>query len=176
MSGKERKALGRGFSALLKPIEEINAEAQAAGTAAPVKNSQEPNGSPIQVEIAKIRLNPKQPRLHFREGALEDLAQSIRIKEEFHNHLKNRIIAGNISTIRKILPLMNGNRITKVGKLGIIADPIFQTILRAREFSFTEPFAYFADGIAVLTSQMIFWGLLTYAYWRDTLPNWRSVS
>lgn len=34
----------------------------------------------------------------------------------------------------------------------------------------------FADGVAVLTSQTIFWGLLAYAYWRDTLPNWRGVS
>lgn len=29
-----------------------------------------------------------------------------------------------------------------------------------------------ADGVAVLTSQLIFWGLLLYAYGRDTLPNW----
>lgn len=34
----------------------------------------------------------------------------------------------------------------------------------------------FADGVAVLTSQTIFWGLLAYAYWRDTLPNWRGAS
>jgi hypothetical protein len=33
----------------------------------------------------------------------------------------------------------------------------------------------FADGVAVFTSQMIFWGLLLYAYWRDTLPNWRRA-
>lgn len=32
----------------------------------------------------------------------------------------------------------------------------------------------FADGVAVVTSQLIFWGLLLYAYWRDTLPNWRQ--
>lgn len=33
----------------------------------------------------------------------------------------------------------------------------------------------FADGVAVLTSQVIDLGLLVYAYWRDTLPNWRSA-
>lgn len=32
----------------------------------------------------------------------------------------------------------------------------------------------FADGLAVLTSQTIELGLLLYAYWRDTLPEWRS--
>ena len=38
----------------------------------------------------------------------------------------------------------------KRGEFDIIADPIFQTIPRAREFAFTEPYAYFADGIAVV--------------------------
>ena len=38
----------------------------------------------------------------------------------------------------------------KRGQFDIIADPIFQTIPRAREFSFSPPYAYFADGIAVV--------------------------
>jgi ABC-type amino acid transport substrate-binding protein len=38
----------------------------------------------------------------------------------------------------------------KRGEFDVIADPIFQTIPRAREFSFTEPYAYFSDGIAVV--------------------------
>lgn len=37
----------------------------------------------------------------------------------------------------------------KSGKFDIIADPIFQTVPRAREFAFSEPYAVFADGIAV---------------------------
>jgi len=36
------------------------------------------------------------------------------------------------------------------GEYDVIADPIFQTIPRAREFAFSEPYAYFADGIAVV--------------------------
>jgi hypothetical protein len=32
----------------------------------------------------------------------------------------------------------------------------------------------YADGVAVFVSQLIFWGLLLYAYWRDTIPNWRQ--
>lgn len=39
----------------------------------------------------------------------------------------------------------------KRGDYDVIADPIFQTIPRAREFSFTEPYAFFADGIAVVS-------------------------
>jgi ABC-type amino acid transport substrate-binding protein len=36
------------------------------------------------------------------------------------------------------------------GEYDVIADPIFQTIPRAREFAFSEPYANFADGIAVV--------------------------
>lgn len=36
------------------------------------------------------------------------------------------------------------------GEYDVIADAIFQTIPRAREFAFTEPYAYFGDGIAVV--------------------------
>jgi ABC-type amino acid transport substrate-binding protein len=38
----------------------------------------------------------------------------------------------------------------KRGEFDLIADPIFQTIPRAREFEFTEPYSVFADGIAVV--------------------------
>jgi len=38
----------------------------------------------------------------------------------------------------------------KRGQFDVIADPIFQTIPRAREFAFTAPYAYFGDGIAVV--------------------------
>jgi len=38
----------------------------------------------------------------------------------------------------------------KRGAYDVIADPIFATIQRAPEFSFSEPYAYFADGIVVV--------------------------
>lgn len=38
----------------------------------------------------------------------------------------------------------------KRAEYDVIADPIFETIPRAREFAFTAPYAYFADGIAVV--------------------------
>jgi len=61
----ERKALGRGFSALLQPAKDI-----APGEADLVK----------QLKIDQITLNPWQPRDHFDESRLAELAQSIRIK------------------------------------------------------------------------------------------------
>jgi hypothetical protein len=33
----------------------------------------------------------------------------------------------------------------------------------------------YADGVAVVASQLIFWGLLFYAYWRENVPTWRRA-
>lgn len=48
---------------------------------------------------------------------------------------------------------MNWNTMSadlKRGEFDVIADPIFQTIPRAREFGFSEPYAQFSDGIGVV--------------------------
>ena len=66
MTNKQRKALGRGFGALLKAVEENNSEDNSANIA--------------QLEIDKIGLNPKQPRQEMNTDRLEELAQSIRMK------------------------------------------------------------------------------------------------
>ncbi len=39
----------------------------------------------------------------------------------------------------------------------------------------TETPIDFADGVAVIASQAIDLSLLIYAYWRDTIPNWRRT-
>ncbi len=66
MTNKQRKALGRGFGALLKAVDD--------------KNTEENSASVAQLEIDKIGMNPKQPRQEIDLGRLEELAQSIRIK------------------------------------------------------------------------------------------------
>jgi ABC-type amino acid transport substrate-binding protein len=38
----------------------------------------------------------------------------------------------------------------KRGEFDVVADPIFQTIPRAPEFAFSDPYAYFPDGIGVV--------------------------
>jgi len=38
----------------------------------------------------------------------------------------------------------------KRGTYDVVADPIFQTVPRAPEFAFSDPYAYFADGIGVV--------------------------
>jgi len=66
MTNKQRKALGRGFGALLKAVDDKQ----------PVENST----NIAQLEIDKIGLNPVQPRLDIDGEKLEELAQSIRMK------------------------------------------------------------------------------------------------
>ncbi len=66
MSTKERKALGRGFGALLKAVDDVNVPDGSGGVA--------------QLDITDIGFNPKQPRASFDDSGLEDLAKSIRIK------------------------------------------------------------------------------------------------
>lgn len=66
MTNKQRKALGRGFGALLKAVDEKSSDADSTGIA--------------QLDIDKIGLNPRQPRQEIDSSRLEELAQSIRIK------------------------------------------------------------------------------------------------
>ena len=66
MTNKQRKALGRGFGALLKAVEDQNSDDNTADIA--------------QLEIDKIGVNPKQPRQDMDMDRLEELAQSIRMK------------------------------------------------------------------------------------------------
>jgi len=65
MSGeRQAKGLGMGLSALL---------GEAARPGSPAQQE----GGVREVEIARIRRNPNQPRMHFDEDAIDDLAKSI---------------------------------------------------------------------------------------------------
>ena len=59
----KRSALGRGLGALIEGSDML------AGAGAPVSN---------EISISEIEANPFQPRIHFDEEALTDLANSIR--------------------------------------------------------------------------------------------------
>ena len=61
------KGLGMGLSALL-------GDSQRSQGDAPADN----RGGVREIEIARIRPNPNQPRVHFREETIEELAESIR--------------------------------------------------------------------------------------------------
>jgi len=66
----KKQALGRGLSALLKDAEDINSAAD--------KNADKLVGNILEIELNKIEVNPFQPRTHFDEQALQELADSIR--------------------------------------------------------------------------------------------------
>lgn len=64
-----RNALGRGLNALIRPPE------PPAESASPIQTK---GTDPSEVDIQLIEPSPYQPRRQFREGALNELAQSIR--------------------------------------------------------------------------------------------------
>lgn len=72
MAKKSKKqALGRGLSALLDdPEREISSASDV--------NADQVVGNIIDLEIDKIEVNPYQPRTHFNEQAIEELAESIK--------------------------------------------------------------------------------------------------
>lgn len=72
MAKKNKKqALGRGLSALLDdPEREISSASDV--------NADQVVGNVIDLEIDKIEVNPYQPRTHFNEQAIEELAESIK--------------------------------------------------------------------------------------------------
>jgi ParB family transcriptional regulator, chromosome partitioning protein len=76
----QRNALGRGLSALIRepeaPPPPPQPEAAAAVAAAPATA---PTDGFLQADIDLIDPSPYQPRTHFREESLEELARSIRV-------------------------------------------------------------------------------------------------
>ncbi|MFZ2906476.1 MAG: ParB/RepB/Spo0J family partition protein [Cyclobacteriaceae bacterium] len=73
----KKKALGRGLNALLSDsnIEErleVDIPIPSGGTASP-------SGGTLEISIEHIEVNPFQPRSHFDQEALEELADSIKV-------------------------------------------------------------------------------------------------
>ena len=68
---KKKQALGRGLSALLDdPEREIRSASDV--------NADKVVGNIIELEVDKIEVNPYQPRTHFNEQAIGELAESIK--------------------------------------------------------------------------------------------------
>jgi len=68
---KKKQVLGRGLSALLDdPEREIRSASDV--------NADQVVGNIIELEVDKIEVNPNQPRTHFNEQAIEELAESIK--------------------------------------------------------------------------------------------------
>jgi len=70
MAKTQKQALGRGLSALLN---DSNNDISTASD----KNAEQIIGNIIEIEVNSIEVNPFQPRTHFNEEALSELAASI---------------------------------------------------------------------------------------------------
>jgi ParB family transcriptional regulator, chromosome partitioning protein len=81
----KKKALGRGLSALLKDNEtdeklEVDIPVSSAALATPSTSAAAPStGSINEIPIEQIEVNPFQPRTHFDQDALLELAESIKV-------------------------------------------------------------------------------------------------
>ncbi|WP_412058794.1 ParB/RepB/Spo0J family partition protein [Bartonella sp. DGB2] len=76
-----KKRLGRGLAALIGDIDSIletPVRPLATPNATLAISKSESEGTAVQIRVAQIRRNPHNPRRHFKEDALEELAQSIR--------------------------------------------------------------------------------------------------
>lgn len=98
MTTKERKALGRGFNALLQSVDDYNRPVNSADVQ--------------QISIENICLNPKQPRQTFNEEKLNELAQSIRIKG-----VLQPILVRRTDSAPKEFELIAGERRLRASKL-----------------------------------------------------------
>ena len=116
----KKRALGRGLSALLDdPEREISTASDS--------NSDKVVGNVIDLEIYKIEVNPYQPRTHFNEESIEELAESI-----------NALGIIQPVTVRKLgksqYQLISGERRFRAAKsLGFKAIPAFVTIANDKE-------------------------------------------
>jgi len=97
MSTNERKALGRGFSALLQSVEQTKVDE---------------NSNFIEINLENIAINPNQPRTYINPNNLEELAQSIRIKGVIQPILVRKKIQGD-----KNYELIAGERRYRASKL-----------------------------------------------------------
>ena len=78
---KKRVGLGRGLGALLQDSDSVNGTSNAK-PAVPVERPQrlEQISSMNEISVDLIETNPYQPRTHFDEEALNELADSIRVQ------------------------------------------------------------------------------------------------
>ena len=91
MTAKRKNALGRGLGALLD-------DSSSAESQLPKPKSWAPSGV-AEIIIGEIETNPFQPRTHFDETALEELAESIRVQGIIQPITVRRLSAGKYQLI-----------------------------------------------------------------------------
>jgi ParB family chromosome partitioning protein len=121
---KPRGGLGKGLSALIRPPEPHE---PATPAAAGEHSAEQPSGSIPQIEIAKIRPNPFQPRADFDQQALDELKESIRQKGVIQAVTVRRVEDG-------MFELISGERrIRASSELGLATIPAYILDVRTNE-------------------------------------------
>jgi ParB family chromosome partitioning protein len=72
--GKQRKALGKGLGALIPGAADATTERDRSTESV----HQETGQRVLEIQVSDVEPNPHQPRTHFDENSVEELAQSIR--------------------------------------------------------------------------------------------------
>lgn len=90
----KKKGLGRGLESLFAFYENEQVEDVATK-----RKISETVGNVNELEISKITPNPNQPRKHFDEGALQELADSIRVHGVIQPLVVNKLDNGNYMII-----------------------------------------------------------------------------
>src|SRR5689334_22310297 len=78
----KKKALGRGLSALLSDSsvdDRLEVDSLPAGASTPTPAAHTPSSGMTEIPMDEIEVNPFQPRSHFDQDALLELAESIRV-------------------------------------------------------------------------------------------------
>lgn len=117
----KKKALGRGLNALLSDSNtEDRLEIDAPVSKTPVGSTTPPaSGSTLEIPLTQIEVNPFQPRTHFDQAALQELADSIKV----HGIIQP-------ITVRRLAPnqyqLISGERRFQASKLaGLKSVPAY---------------------------------------------------
>src|SRR5690606_20046156 len=78
----KKKALGRGLNALLSDSntdDRLEIDAPVSKTTATPAANTSASGSTPEIPLTQIEVNPFQPRTHFDQAALQELADSIKV-------------------------------------------------------------------------------------------------
>ncbi len=109
MSSLKRNALGRGLSALLEDNEVVTANREQV--------EEKPKTSPLfqLIPLEQISANPYQPRNHFEESALTELAESIKVQGIIQPITVRRLDANTYQ-------LISGERRLKASKIAELTE------------------------------------------------------
>ncbi len=114
---KKRQAMGRGLGAILnsQEVEEVKS--------ADDKNAEKLVGNIVEIELDSIEVNPFQPRTHFDESALQELANSIKELGIIQPITVNKLDSGKFQ-------LVSGERRFRASKsIGLKTIPAYIRIL-----------------------------------------------